>query len=55
VSHIVADHKGRVWAESNEPAGARFVVEFPVHAEGPVAGGTPSRAGEAVPTLAPDA
>jgi PAS domain S-box-containing protein len=55
VSHIVADHKGRVWAESKEPAGARFVVEFPVHAEGPVGGGTPSRAGEAVPTLAPDA
>jgi PAS domain S-box-containing protein len=39
VSHIVADHKGRVWAESNEPAGARFVVELPVHVEQAVVSG----------------
>lgn len=29
VSHIVADHKGRVWVEDNEPHGARFVIELP--------------------------
>ncbi len=32
VSHIVSDHKGRVWAEANDPAGARFVVELPLRA-----------------------
>jgi PAS domain S-box-containing protein len=32
VRHIVADHRGRVWAEPNAPAGARFVVELPVAA-----------------------
>jgi PAS domain S-box-containing protein len=30
VSHIVADHKGRIWAEENHPCGARFVIELPV-------------------------
>ena len=29
VSHIVADHKGRIWVEDNQPQGARFVVELP--------------------------
>ena len=29
VSHIVADHKGRVWVEDNEPRGARFIIELP--------------------------
>jgi PAS domain S-box-containing protein len=29
VSHIVADHKGRVWVEDNEPCGARFIIELP--------------------------
>jgi nitrogen fixation/metabolism regulation signal transduction histidine kinase len=33
VSHIVGDHRGRVWCEPNQPSGARFVVEFPVVAE----------------------
>jgi len=28
VSHIVADHKGRVWVEDNEPRGARFIIEL---------------------------
>jgi two-component system, NtrC family, nitrogen regulation sensor histidine kinase NtrY len=30
VSHIIADHKGRVWVEDNHPRGARFIVELPV-------------------------
>lgn len=30
VSHIVADHKGRIWVEENRPRGARFIVELPV-------------------------
>lgn len=30
VSHIIADHKGRVWVEDNQPHGARFVIELPV-------------------------
>jgi nitrogen fixation/metabolism regulation signal transduction histidine kinase len=30
VSHIVADHKGRVWVEDNRPCGARFIIELPV-------------------------
>jgi PAS domain S-box-containing protein len=29
VSHIIADHKGRVWVEDNQPRGARFIIEFP--------------------------
>jgi signal transduction histidine kinase len=29
VSHIVADHKGRVWVEDNQPCGARFIIELP--------------------------
>jgi two-component system, NtrC family, nitrogen regulation sensor histidine kinase NtrY len=29
VSHIVADHKGRIWVEDNEPQGARFIIELP--------------------------
>jgi PAS domain S-box-containing protein len=34
VSHIVADHKGRIWVEDNEPQGARFIIELPAgHAE----------------------
>jgi nitrogen fixation/metabolism regulation signal transduction histidine kinase len=28
-SHIVADHKGRIWVEDNLPRGARFIVELP--------------------------
>jgi nitrogen fixation/metabolism regulation signal transduction histidine kinase len=30
VSHIVSDHKGRIWVEDNEPRGARFIVELPM-------------------------
>ena len=30
VSHIIADHKGRVWVEDNQPRGARFIIELPV-------------------------
>lgn len=29
VSHIVADHKGRIWVEDNQPQGARFIIELP--------------------------
>ena len=29
VSHIIADHKGRVWVEDNEPRGAKFIIELP--------------------------
>ncbi|HEY6328490.1 MAG TPA: ATP-binding protein [Blastocatellia bacterium] len=29
VSHIVSDHKGRIWVESNQPQGARFMIELP--------------------------
>ena len=29
VSHIIADHKGRVWVEDNLPCGARFIIELP--------------------------
>jgi len=29
VSHIVADHKGRIWVEDNRPRGARFIIELP--------------------------
>ncbi len=30
VSTIIADHKGRIYAEDNDPHGARFVIELPV-------------------------
>ncbi|MGM0452871.1 MAG: ATP-binding protein [Thermodesulfobacteriota bacterium] len=30
VSTIVADHNGRIYAEDNEPQGAKFVIELPV-------------------------
>src|SRR5205085_628510 len=30
VSHIVTDHKGRIWVEDNQPQGARFIIELPV-------------------------
>ncbi|HSE98194.1 MAG TPA: ATP-binding protein, partial [Blastocatellia bacterium] len=29
VSHIIADHKGRIWVEENQPRGARFIIEMP--------------------------
>jgi signal transduction histidine kinase len=29
VSHIIADHKGRIWIEDNQPQGARFIIELP--------------------------
>lgn len=29
VSHIIADHKGRVWVEDHQPRGARFIIELP--------------------------
>ncbi|HEY9230890.1 MAG TPA: ATP-binding protein [Blastocatellia bacterium] len=29
VSHIVADHKGRIWVEDHQPRGARFIIELP--------------------------
>ena len=29
VSHIIADHKGRIWVEDNYPRGARFIIELP--------------------------
>jgi two-component system nitrogen regulation sensor histidine kinase NtrY len=29
VSHIIADHKGRIWVGDNPPRGARFVIELP--------------------------
>ncbi|HKY04651.1 MAG TPA: ATP-binding protein, partial [Blastocatellia bacterium] len=29
VSHIIADHKGRIWVEDNQPHGARFIIELP--------------------------
>lgn len=29
VSHIISDHKGRVWVEDNQPRGARFIIELP--------------------------
>jgi len=31
VSTIVSDHNGRIWAEDNQPKGARFVIELPVN------------------------
>lgn len=30
VSHIVSDHKGKIWVEDNQPRGARFIIELPV-------------------------
>ena len=29
VSHIIADHKGRIWVSDNYPRGARFIIELP--------------------------
>ncbi len=29
VSHIIADHRGRIWFEDNTPCGALFIVELP--------------------------
>ncbi|HKV41420.1 MAG TPA: ATP-binding protein, partial [Blastocatellia bacterium] len=29
VSHIISDHKGRIWVEENKPRGARFIIELP--------------------------
>jgi nitrogen fixation/metabolism regulation signal transduction histidine kinase len=29
VSHIIADHKGRIWIEDTYPRGARFIIELP--------------------------
>ncbi|MFL6276813.1 MAG: ATP-binding protein [Blastocatellia bacterium] len=29
VSHIIADHKGRIWVEDHQPRGARFIIELP--------------------------
>ena len=29
VSHIISDHKGRIWVEDNVPSGARFIIELP--------------------------
>jgi PAS domain S-box-containing protein len=29
VSHIISDHKGRIWVEDNKPRGARFIIELP--------------------------
>ena len=29
VSHIIADHKGRIWVEDNKPRGARFIIDLP--------------------------
>lgn len=30
VSTIISDHNGRIYAEDNEPTGARFIIELPV-------------------------
>jgi two-component system nitrogen regulation sensor histidine kinase NtrY len=30
VSTIISDHKGRIYAEDNEPHGAKFVIELPI-------------------------
>ena len=35
VSRIVAEHRGRIRVENNEPCGSRFILEFPI-AERPV-------------------
>ena len=32
VNHILADHKAHIRVEDNRPAGARFIVEIPIHA-----------------------
>jgi len=29
VSHIISDHKGRIWVEDNKPRGARFIIDLP--------------------------
>jgi PAS domain S-box-containing protein len=31
VSHIISDHKGRIWVEDNQPRGARFIIELPTN------------------------
>jgi two-component system nitrogen regulation sensor histidine kinase NtrY len=41
VSRIVAEHRGRIRVESNEPTGSRFILELPV-AERPVGVGLSS-------------
>ncbi len=41
VSRLVAEHRGRIRVESNQPRGSRFILEFPV-AERPVGVGTSS-------------
>jgi signal transduction histidine kinase len=33
VSHIVTEHNGHIRVESNQPAGARFIVEIPAIGE----------------------
>jgi len=35
VSRIVAEHRGRIRVENNEPRGSRFIIELPI-AERPV-------------------
>ena len=30
VKRIVAEHRGRVRVEANQPSGARFIIELPV-------------------------
>jgi signal transduction histidine kinase len=35
VSRIVAEHRGRIRVESNQPSGSRFILELPI-AERPV-------------------
>jgi two-component system nitrogen regulation sensor histidine kinase NtrY len=35
VSHIISDHKGRIWVEDNHPRGARFIIELPVGSNEP--------------------
>jgi signal transduction histidine kinase len=30
VRQIIAEHRGTIWVEDNEPRGARFVFELPV-------------------------
>ncbi|HXV63704.1 MAG TPA: ATP-binding protein, partial [Vicinamibacteria bacterium] len=43
VKRIVAEHRGRVRIEENEPRGARFVIELPVDVSLDVAGAAASR------------
>jgi two-component system nitrogen regulation sensor histidine kinase NtrY len=30
-SHIVSDHKGRIWVEDNSPRGAKFLIDLPIN------------------------